>query len=146
MEGSKPSEPLVSSLMEQHHHLLHLEILLRCATGCVKSQGPGCIFSRLVFYWWKVFQKRNRWGGFCCPVLPPNRAYRLCSNSEHLRVIVGTCKVSPMTAEQYRAKSRSLPCVSSLFRPHSASLEADGGDAGHCPRVHNTYFIYRLSP
>lgn len=57
-------------------------------------------------------------GGLLLPGALPNRAYRLCSDSEHLSVIIGTCKFSPITAVQCRAKGRSLPRVSSLFRPH----------------------------
>ena len=88
-------------------------------------------------------------GGLLLPGALPNRAYRLCSDSEHLSVIIGTCKFSPITAVQCRAKRRSLPRVSSLFRPHlSMPLKAGfyGGDAGYCPRVHYAYSTFRLSP
>lgn len=49
----------------------------------------------------------------------PDRAYRLCCDSEHLRIIVGTCKISPITVVQYRAKEMPLLRVSILFRPPS---------------------------
>ncbi|EGG78373.1 hypothetical protein SXCC_00970 [Gluconacetobacter sp. SXCC-1] len=33
-------------------------------------------------------------GGLLLPGALPNRAYRLCSDSEHLRVIIGTCDLA----------------------------------------------------
>ncbi|ARW10528.1 hypothetical protein NBRC3299_2349 [Acetobacter pasteurianus NBRC 3299] len=91
----------------------------------------------------------NEVGGLLLPGALPNRAYRLCSDSEHLSVIIGTCKNSPITVVQYRAKRTSLLRVSSLFRPHlfkPLQGRMIGGDAGYRPRVHYAYSISRLLP
>ncbi len=36
--------------------------------------------------------------------------------------------------------------VETVSSPLTAEERLSGGDAGHCPRVRNDYFTYRLSP
>ena len=95
-----------------------------------------------------AFSKAFKSGGHSVARGPPNRAcHCLRSDRECFEVIVSTCVFDPMTAVSCRAKGRSLPRVSSLCRPHNTLISQDnGGGAGHCPRVHNAYSTYRLSP
>lgn len=71
MEGPSPSEPLVSSLMEQHHHLLHLGSYLRCATGGMKSQGAGLHIFRPDLLSWDGVSEKKQVGGLLLPGAPP---------------------------------------------------------------------------
>src|SRR5207244_2634219 len=62
---------------------------------------------------------RGEVGGFCCPVPPEPRLslmQRQRAPHYHWHLSYG-----PITAEPCRAKSVSLPRVSSLCRPHAAS-------------------------
>ena len=98
--------------------------------------------------------RREKVGGFCCPVPPePRLSLMQRQRAPHCHWHLW---ISPITAVQCRAKGRSLPRVSSLFRPHwvakrtnppeGTCFTKNGGGAGHCPRVHNAYFTHRLSP
>src|ERR1700722_1293123 len=83
-------------------------------------------------------------GGFCCPVPPEPRLslmQRQRAPDYHWHLSYG-----PITAEPCRAKSESLPRVSSLCRPRLGLSGQTGGGAGHCPRVHYAYSTHRLSP
>src|ERR1700685_123406 len=69
--------------------------------------------------------------------------------SEHHFIIVGTCTISPITAEPYRAKEQSLHVRRSCFAPTKTHLKkwACGGGAGYRPRVRAAYYtvVYRHS-
>ena len=54
--------------------------------------------------------------GFCCPVPSEPRLPNQLGSEYHF-VIVGTCTISPITAEQYRAKEQSLHVRRSYFAP-----------------------------
>ena len=84
----------------------------------------------------------ERVGGFCCQVPPEPR----CSLSGYSKclVIIGICKVGPISVVPCRAKIMPLPRTSILFRPLKRPAMGPagktGGGAGYRPRVRNAYF------
>ena len=87
-------------------------------------------------------------GSFCCPVLPEPRLPNQLGSEYHF-VIVGTCTISPITAEPYRAKGQPLHVRRSCFAPTETHSQewACGGGAGYRPRVRAAYYeaVYRHS-
>ena len=77
----------------------------------------------------------------------PNRAYLL--GSEGHFVIVGTCTISPITADTIPSERSAFTRPSILFRPRRNDLvNRSGGGAGYRPRVRSAYYasVYRHSP
>ena len=61
-------------------------------------------------------RRRVSWGASVARC-PPDRAYLTKLGSESHTVIVGICRLGPVTAVPCRAKTIPLPRASSLFRP-----------------------------
>ena len=61
-------------------------------------------------------------GGLLLPGAPRNRAYLKLLGSESHMIVIGICKISPITAVPYRAKSRSLHARRSYFAPRMPTV------------------------
>src|SRR5215212_8708283 len=80
---------------------------------------------------------RRKWGASVARC-PPDRAYRLCSDSECL-IVIGT--------SQWPDNGGTMPSERWVFTTRVEPVSPPyGGGAGHCPRVHNAYATHRLSP